>query len=159
MKWFKIILDITVLLLISTLLFLYTYKENEQLLPSSKYIVEVTDWDHQYNKKEIFDTITKFAKKEHIAIYKVIPNYQNKKINKDIYVFNPTQQTSLNSLYSLLYIIQLLTVLIHYSKWKMTMLKYRKIRSTMKIFPYSTKMAKNWIINLHLMDLILIENM
>ena len=69
MKWFKIILDITVLLLISTLLFLYTYKENEQLLPSSKYIVEVTDWDHQYNKKEIFDTITKFAKKEHIAIY------------------------------------------------------------------------------------------
>ncbi len=97
MKWFKIILDITVLLLISTLLFLYTYKENEQLLLSSKYIVEVTDWDHQYNKKEIFDTITKFAKKEHIAIYKVITNYQNKKINKDIYVFNPTQQTSLNS--------------------------------------------------------------
>ena len=97
MKWFKIILDITVLLLITTLLFLYTYKENEQLLPSSKYIVEVTDWDHQYNKKEIFDTITKFAKKEHIAIYKVITNYKNKKINKDIYVFNPTQQTSLNS--------------------------------------------------------------
>ena len=27
----------------------------------------------------------------------MIPNYQNKKINKDIYVFNPTQQTSLNS--------------------------------------------------------------
>ena len=27
----------------------------------------------------------------------MITNYQNKKINKDIYVFNPTQQTSLNS--------------------------------------------------------------
>lgn len=97
MKWFKIILDVTVILLISTLLFLYTYKENEQALPSSKYLVEVTEWDHRYNKQDIFNTITQFAEKEHITIYKVMPNYQNEKINKDIYVFNSTQQASLNS--------------------------------------------------------------
>ncbi|MFB2003774.1 DUF1430 domain-containing protein [Staphylococcus aureus] len=97
MKWFKITLDGTILLLISTLLFLYTYKENEQSLPNSKYLVEVTEWNHKYNKQDIFNTITKFAEKEHIAIYKVMPNYQNKKINKDIYVFNPTQQTSIHS--------------------------------------------------------------
>lgn len=84
MKWFKITLDGTILLLISTLLFLYTYKENEQSLPNSKYLVEVTEWNHKYNKQDIFNTITKFAEKEHIAIYKVMPNYQNKKINKDL---------------------------------------------------------------------------
>ncbi|MGC9603809.1 hypothetical protein ACO2FP_01415 [Staphylococcus warneri] len=63
MKWFKITLDGTILLLISTLLFLYTYKENEQSLPNSKYLVEVTEWNHKYNKQDIFNTITKFAEK------------------------------------------------------------------------------------------------
>ncbi|WP_425541312.1 hypothetical protein, partial [Staphylococcus aureus] len=30
MKWFKLILDVTIFILIAILLFVYTYKENEE---------------------------------------------------------------------------------------------------------------------------------
>ncbi len=52
MKWFKLILDVTIFILIAILLFVYTYKENEEILPDTKYPIAVTDWNKKYNKNE-----------------------------------------------------------------------------------------------------------
>ncbi|HDJ1673822.1 TPA: hypothetical protein P6G20_001486, partial [Staphylococcus aureus] len=54
MKWFKLILDVTIFILIAILLFVYTYKENEEILPDTKYPIAVTDWNKKYNKNEIY---------------------------------------------------------------------------------------------------------
>ncbi|HDA0028181.1 TPA: hypothetical protein O4Q82_002273, partial [Staphylococcus aureus] len=53
MKWFKLILDVTIFILIAILLFVYTYKENEEILPDTKYPIAVTDWNKKYSKNEI----------------------------------------------------------------------------------------------------------
>ena len=45
MKWFKLILDVTIFILIAILLFVYTYKKNEEILPDTKYPIAVTDWN------------------------------------------------------------------------------------------------------------------
>lgn len=43
MKWFKLILDVTIFILIAILLFVYTYKENEEILPDTKYPIAVVN--------------------------------------------------------------------------------------------------------------------
>ncbi|HDE0406214.1 TPA: hypothetical protein PB570_002703, partial [Staphylococcus aureus] len=45
MKWFKLILDVTIFILIAILLFVYTYKENQEILTDTKYPIAVTDWN------------------------------------------------------------------------------------------------------------------
>lgn len=75
MKWFKLILDVTIFILIAILLFVYTYKENEEILPDTKYPIAVTDWNKKYSKNE------------NVAIYKSTSNYTNKNVDKDIYIY------------------------------------------------------------------------
>ncbi|CAC8504506.1 membrane spanning protein [Staphylococcus aureus] len=97
MKWFKLILDVTTFILIAILLFVYTYKENEEILPDTKYPIAVTDWNKKYSKNEIYKRINQFAKNENVAIYKSTSNYTNKNVDKDIYVFNKSKATTKSS--------------------------------------------------------------
>lgn len=53
MKWFKLILDVTIFILIAILLFVYTYKENEEILPDTKYPIAVTDWNKNIVKRDL----------------------------------------------------------------------------------------------------------
>ncbi|HCW9574552.1 TPA: bacteriocin-associated integral membrane family protein, partial [Staphylococcus aureus] len=107
MKWFKLILDVTIFILIAILLFVYTYKENEEILPDTKYPIAVTDWNKKYNKNEIYKHINQFAKNENVAIYKSTSNYTNKNVDKDIYVFNKSKATTItpfNAKYNIHYL-------------------------------------------------------
>ncbi|HDJ2840386.1 TPA: bacteriocin-associated integral membrane family protein, partial [Staphylococcus aureus] len=107
MKWFKLILDVTIFILIAILLFVYTYKENEEILPDTKYPIAVTDWNKKYSKNEIYKRINQFAKNENVAIYKSTSNYTNKNVDKDIYVFNKAKATSItpfNAKYNIHYL-------------------------------------------------------
>lgn len=95
MKWFKLILDVTTFILIAILLFVYTYKENEEILPDTKYPIAVTDWNKKYSKNE------------NVAIYKSTSNYTNKNVDKDIYVFNKSKATTItpfNAKYNIHYL-------------------------------------------------------
>ncbi len=97
MKWFKLILDVTIFILIAILLFVYTYKENEEILPDTKYPIAVTDWNKKYSKNE------------NVAIYKSTSNYTNKNVDKDIYIYmyliNQKQQLSLLLMLNITFII------------------------------------------------------
>ncbi|HDA0403393.1 bacteriocin-associated integral membrane family protein, partial [Staphylococcus aureus] len=107
MKWFKLILDVTTFILIAILLFVYTYKENEEILPDTKYPIAVTDWNKKYSKNEIYKRINQFAKNENVAIYKSTSNYTNKNVDKDIYVFNKSKATTItpfNAKYNIHYL-------------------------------------------------------
>ncbi|HDC6007274.1 TPA: bacteriocin-associated integral membrane family protein [Staphylococcus aureus] len=107
MKWFKLILDVTIFILIAILLFVYTYKENEEILPDTKYPIAVTDWNKKYSKNEIYKRIDQFAKNENVAIYKSTSNYTNKNVDKDIYVFNKSKAatiTPFNAKYNIHYL-------------------------------------------------------
>nr|WP_316241385.1 hypothetical protein [Staphylococcus aureus] len=107
MKWFKLILDVTIFILIAILLFVYTYKENEEILPDTKYPIAVTDWNKKYSKNEIYKHINQFAKNENVAIYKSTSNYTNKNVDKDIYVFNKSKATTItpfNAKYNIHYL-------------------------------------------------------
>ncbi|HHC9803823.1 TPA: bacteriocin-associated integral membrane family protein, partial [Staphylococcus aureus] len=107
MKWFKLILDVTIFILIAILLFVYTYKENQEILPDTKYPIAVTDWNKKYSKNEIYKRINQFAKKENVAIYKSTSNYTNKNVDKDIYVFNKSKATTItpfNAKYNIHYL-------------------------------------------------------
>lgn len=107
MKWFKLILDVTIFILIAILLFVYTYKENEEILPDTKYPIAVTDWNKKYSKNEIYKRINQFAKNENVAIYKSTSNYTNKNVDKDIYVFNKSKAktiTPFNAKYNIHYL-------------------------------------------------------
>lgn len=107
MKWFKLTLDVTIFILIAILLFVYTYKENEEILPDTKYPIAVTDWNKKYSKNEIYKHINQFAKNENVAIYKSTSNYTNKNVDKDIYVFNKSKATTItpfNAKYNIHYL-------------------------------------------------------
>lgn len=98
MKIFKVLLDCTVLILIAALLFLFTVKENEELIPDSDYVIKVKSWNHEYNKDTIFKTIEEYAKSQNLSIYKVSLNYQKPNVDKDIYVFNSKNDVTIKPL-------------------------------------------------------------
>ncbi|NGL22217.1 hypothetical protein G0W04_04540, partial [Staphylococcus aureus] len=82
MKWFKLILDVTTFILIAILLFVYTYKDNEEILPDTKYPIAVTDWNKKYSKNEIYKRINQFAKNENVAISVSYTHLKKKKNTK-----------------------------------------------------------------------------
>lgn len=98
MKVFKVLLDCMVLIFIAALLFLFTVKENEELIPDANYNIKVKSWNHEYNKETIFKTINEYAKSQKLSIYKVSPNYQKYNIDKDIYVFNSKNEKTIKPL-------------------------------------------------------------
>lgn len=57
MKWFKLIFDVIIFILIVILLFVYIYKENEEILFDIKYFIVVIDWNKKYSKNEIYKCI------------------------------------------------------------------------------------------------------
>ena len=51
MKIFKTALDFLTLSILTTLFILFCLRENEELIPNSKYIVAISEWDHKISKK------------------------------------------------------------------------------------------------------------
>ncbi|MGN4156611.1 hypothetical protein [Staphylococcus auricularis] len=54
MKIFKLILDIVTLLMIAMLIFVYSIKESEEIIPGSDAALSIDSWDQRVNKAEIF---------------------------------------------------------------------------------------------------------
>lgn len=87
MKIFKLILDIVTLLMIAMLIFVYSIKESEEIIPGSDAALSIDSWDQRVNKAEIFKKIKEIGDKENISIYKEI--HENTKDDKKyLYTFN-----------------------------------------------------------------------
>lgn len=87
MKFFKLILDVITLCLVSTLILIFTWRETDELLPGSSNIIHISTWDHTFNKKDIFNEIEKISKQENISIYKSITTPEPSKM-RYLYLFN-----------------------------------------------------------------------
>ncbi|MDW8554756.1 hypothetical protein [Staphylococcus xylosus] len=87
MKFFKLILDVITLCLVSTLILIFTWRETDELLPGSSTIIHISTWDHTFNKKDIFNEIEKISKQENISIYKSITTPEPSKM-RYLYLFN-----------------------------------------------------------------------
>ncbi|EGQ0541950.1 bacteriocin-associated integral membrane family protein [Staphylococcus aureus] len=85
MKKFKLFLDFSTLLLISGLLFLFSFKESEEIIPESSNILTISNWDKSNIKPKVLDAIESSAKKHNIQIVKLTKDFDNK---KSIFVFN-----------------------------------------------------------------------
>ncbi|WP_221162730.1 DUF1430 domain-containing protein [Staphylococcus caprae] len=94
MKIFKTALDFLTLSILTTLFILFCLRENEELIPNSKYIVAISEWDHKISKKEILESINTIAKKENISIYKSFATFEDKN-KKGIYIFNEKSDNNL----------------------------------------------------------------
>ncbi|WP_367121205.1 hypothetical protein [Staphylococcus capitis] len=87
MRIFKTTLGFLTLSILTTLFVLFCLRENEELIPNSKYIVAISEWDHKVSKEEILKTLNTIAKKENISLYKPISTLENKN-KKGVYIFN-----------------------------------------------------------------------
>lgn len=67
MKKFKLFLDFSTLLLISGLLFLFFFKESEEIIPKSSNILTISNWDKSNSKSKVLDPLNQAPK---IKIYK-----------------------------------------------------------------------------------------
>ena len=81
MKKFKLFLDFSTLLLISGLLFLFFFKESEEIIPESSNILTISNWD----------TIESGAKNQNIQIIKSVKDFDNK---QEFFVFNSKRNNS-----------------------------------------------------------------
>ncbi|MDK9845851.1 MULTISPECIES: hypothetical protein [Staphylococcus] len=87
MKIIKLTLDIITLGIITILVLVFTLREEQELLPGSHTILNISAWDYSHNKQEIYETIESISQKENITIYKSISN-TNQNTDKYIYSFN-----------------------------------------------------------------------
>lgn len=87
MKIIKLTLDIITLCIITILVLIFTLREEEELLPGSHTILNISAWNYSHNKQEIYKTIESISQKENITIYKSILN-TNQDTYKYIYSFN-----------------------------------------------------------------------
>lgn len=76
---FKLFLDFSTLLLISGLLFLFFFKENEEIIPESSNILTISNWDKSNSKSKVLDVIESGAKNQNIQIIKSVKDFDNKK--------------------------------------------------------------------------------
>lgn len=91
MKKFKLFLDFSTLLLISGLLFLFFFKENEEIIPESSNILTISNWDKSNSKSKVLDVIESGAKNQNIQIIKSVKDFDNK---KEFFVFNSKRNNS-----------------------------------------------------------------
>lgn len=85
MKKFKLCLDIIVLLLISGLLYVFTFKEQEEIIPNSSHVITITNWDKTSSKSKVLNTIKAQAKNQNIQIIKIVKDFDQK---SSIFLFN-----------------------------------------------------------------------
>ncbi|WP_341776085.1 bacteriocin-associated integral membrane family protein [Staphylococcus hyicus] len=85
MKKFKLCLDIIVLLLISGLLYVFTFKEQEEIIPNSSHVITITNWDKTSSKSKVLNTIKAQAKNQNIQIIKIVKDFNQK---SSVFLFN-----------------------------------------------------------------------
>ncbi|KAA1034665.1 hypothetical protein ERX35_011280, partial [Macrococcus equipercicus] len=92
MKILKIILDLSMLFIIFSILFLFSLKEEEELIPDSNYVIKITEWDFKHSKESIYKELNKISKENDISIYKVSYSDGKNETNKYIYPINSKEK-------------------------------------------------------------------
>lgn len=64
MKIIKLTLDIITLGIITILVLVFTLREEQELLPGSHTILNISAWDYSHNKQEIYETIESISQKK-----------------------------------------------------------------------------------------------
>ena len=95
MKKFKIILDLSALILISIMLFVFSFEEAEEIIPESSNVITIEKWDKSSHKTDVINTLKNEAELQDIQIVKVIKDVTKQKKEKEIYLFNSKQTSSL----------------------------------------------------------------
>ncbi|PKE62216.1 DUF1430 domain-containing protein [Macrococcoides caseolyticum] len=92
MKILKIILDLSMLFIIFSILFLFSLKEEEELIPDSNYVIKITEWDFKHSKESIYKELNKISKENDISIYKVSYSDGKNETKKYIYPINSKEK-------------------------------------------------------------------
>lgn len=94
MNKFKIILDLATLILISILLFVFSFEEAEEIIPESSNVLTIEKWDKSSHKNDILDVLRNEAKSQDIQIVKRVKDIT--KAKKETYIFNKNKADTLS---------------------------------------------------------------
>ena len=64
MKIIKLTLDIITLGIITILVLVFTLREEQELLPGSHTILNISAWDYSHNEQEVLKQLNRFPKKK-----------------------------------------------------------------------------------------------
>lgn len=96
MKKVKIVFDLLVLLLISSLLIIFMFQEDEASISTSNYALNVANWNHKFSKSKIYKQIDTIAKEKQMSVYKVTPS-NSSTINKNVYIFGNKKRSPVHT--------------------------------------------------------------